>query len=41
VKQIPPIAQVLTDVELIQVSAFSASYSRINPGFTAGKHIEV
>jgi hypothetical protein len=27
----------LSDMELIQTSAFSASYPRINPGFTAGK----
>jgi hypothetical protein len=33
--------QWLSDIELIQISVFSASYSRINPCFTAGKRIGV
>ncbi len=33
--------QWLSAVELIQISVFSASYSRINPCFTAGKQIRV
>jgi hypothetical protein len=31
--------QWLPDIELNQISAFSASYSRIDPSFTAGKQI--
>jgi hypothetical protein len=33
--------QWLSDIKLIQISAFSASYSRINPCFTAGNQIGV